>query len=138
MAIVGTVDVYYWPQPGADTSCLSIVGDATMPPLQNATTITSLSGTGWTTVTYWGCTPLPGADYLTTAQMATVDGSSFKSYRVNPWSQPCGESASEWASFNSFNSRPLHARGHTLAAAPNATKDGDLHPSTVTSGTFTL
>ncbi len=136
MVIVGTVDVYYWPEPGADTSCLSIIGNATMPLLQNATTTTtSLSYTGWTTVTYWGCIPEPGASYLTTAQMTTVDGLPFKSYMVNPWSAPCGAQASDWAY---FSSQSLQARGHTLAAAPNVTKDGDLHPITVTSGSFTL
>ena len=136
-AVVGTVDVYYWPQPGADTSCLSIIGTATMPPLQDATiTTTSLSDTGWTTVTYWGCTPPPGTVYLTTAEMTTVDGSSFKTYLVNPWSQPCGASASDWASFAAANT--LKARGHTLAAATNATNYGDPHPTIVTSGSSTL
>lgn len=107
-----------------------------MPPLQDATTTTtSLSYTGWTTITYWGCTPLPGTNYLTTAQMATVEGLSFKSYLVNPWSQPCGAEASIWASYDAYS---LKARGHTLASVPNVTKDGDPYPITIISGTFTL
>lgn len=139
--IVGTVDVYYWPEPDVDTSCLSIIGEATMPLLQDATTsILSLTGTGWTTETYWGCTAQSGfyqGSYLTIAQMTTIDGLSFKSFRINPWSAPCGAPASASAS-TSLIFHSLQGRGHTLAVAPNVTNNGDLNPITVTSGGFTL
>ena len=141
VAIAGTVDVYYWPEPDVDTSCLSIIEEASMPLLQDATiSTTSVSGTGWTTVTYWGCTAQTGfyqGSYLTTAQMATIDGLSFKSFLINPWSAPCGAPASPSAS-TSFSFHSLQGRGHTLAVAPNVTKYGDLNPITVTSGGFTL
>ena len=140
-AIVGTVDVYYWPEPDADTSCLSIVGEASTPLLRDATISTlSLSDTSWTTVTYWGCTAQTGfyqGSYLTTAQMATIDGLSFKSFRINPWSAPCGAPASASAS-TSLSFHSLQARENTLAVGPNVTKNGDLNPITVTSGGFTL
>ena len=140
-AIVGTVDVYYWPEPDVDTACLSIIGEATMPLLQDATISTlSITGTGWTTVTYWGCTAQTGfykGSYLTTAQMATIDGLSFKSFRINPWSASCGAPASASAS-TSLSFHSLQQRGHTLAVAPNVTKTGELNPITVTSGDFTL
>ena len=41
------VDVFYWPDPEADTSCLGIIGDAVHPPDYGATTHGS--------DTYWGC-----------------------------------------------------------------------------------
>lgn len=42
------VDVYYWLEPGADKSCLSIIGDEVNPVTDDATTESRL--------TCWGCT----------------------------------------------------------------------------------
>ena len=49
------VDVYYWPSPEADTSCLSIIGNNVHPPLDGATTRCP-RGTTTTSdcFTYWG------------------------------------------------------------------------------------
>ena len=43
------VDVYYWPSPQANTSCLNIIGTSVNPPTEGATT-----DDGYT---YWGYTP---------------------------------------------------------------------------------
>lgn len=45
------VDVYHWPEPEADDSCLSIIGDESMHPVDWGAT----TNTGWN-FTYWGCT----------------------------------------------------------------------------------
>ena len=41
---VGGVDIYFWPDPSRDTSCLSIVGNATNPPMHDASTSTIYGG----------------------------------------------------------------------------------------------
>ena len=53
------VDVYYWPSPDADTSCLKTIGDSVRPPLEGATTSCPpgalYTGTGTSYCnTYWG------------------------------------------------------------------------------------
>jgi hypothetical protein len=51
---IGNVDVYYWPEVGADTACLSIIGNVAFPIDHGATTESDING--WPISTYWGCT----------------------------------------------------------------------------------
>jgi len=82
----GNIDIYYWPEVNASTSCLNIVGNDTYPLDYGATT----DATG----TYWGCT---GQDstLTKTASVTTVSGHPMKAYINNPWSSnPCTSSPS--------------------------------------------
>ena len=63
------VDVYYWPQTSANTSCLSIIGPTASPPLAGATTSNG--------VTYWG-SPM-------TMMLTTINGITFKMPLDDPW-----------------------------------------------------
>ena len=80
-----SIDIYYWPEAQADTSCLSIIGNSTNPSMQGATTSDG--------IIYWGCTvqtPTSGQTYVTTATLTTLGSVSIKVPRINPWSsQPC-------------------------------------------------
>ena len=91
------VDIYYWPEPDVDTSCLSIVGDIVNPLGFGATTISDGP-------TYWGCTPktpltvynaeaeVGGPDngeivqsIITTALLVNYGSIRYKEYVINPW-----------------------------------------------------
>ena len=111
------VEIYYWPDADANTSCLSIIGDSIHPWDYGATTTTS---TDYGSIfelwgnskieTYWGCTKtftntIEEVDYtssslvagiLTTAVMMNIEGFKFKSSKFNPWEadQPCPETFS--------------------------------------------
>ena len=61
------VDVYYWPQTSANTSCLSIIGPTPSPPLAGATTSNGL--------TYWGSTMV----------LTAINGITFKMPLEDPW-----------------------------------------------------
>ena len=91
----GIVDLYYWPEPDADTSCLSIITQA-IEPLDYGATIGDR--------TYWGCTGLTtltgtvGGTLITTtfetstvvAEITSVGSLLTKIYWYNPWSSgPC-------------------------------------------------
>ena len=149
--VVGDVDIYFWPDPDRNTSCLSIIGDATNPPMQEASTRTVYgpfyNNSLYTTV-YWGCSAghsNSGGSFVTTAVLATTGSLSVKQYLFNPWSsQPC--SAEALRSISSI-SQPLKARGpqvsnHVhLKSLPDSlgiTQNSDLLRATVTSGNFTL
>ena len=72
------VDVYYWPQPSVNTSCLSIIGPTPSPPLAGATTSNG--------VTYWGSTETdPPYSYLMTMILTAVNGITFKMPLQDPW-----------------------------------------------------
>ena len=110
-----TVDLFYWPQPDADDSCLDVVGTEVRPMDFDATTKTNVAsytygGTLTSVVfntTYWGCSarhPVSGASIITTATVAFTDNvgdnythSKSRSERVplmNPWSvSDCVDSA---------------------------------------------
>ena len=152
------VDVYYWPEPGADTSCLSIIGDNVNPLTQGATT----DSTG----TYWACTAqnpttdileasYVGSTYIwisamtvrsiiTTAQMASVGPITFKQSLYNPWSPPAclsmaSSSPKPAASVGAQGLHAsIHARGHSLVLPASVTQENGLPVSTVVSGQFTL
>ena len=138
------VDVYYWPDPAADDSCLGIIGDSILPPDHGATTDTELIQT------YWGCTisaavTEPDAvSILTTARLMITGSLSWKAYEPNPWSPlptPClNETKTLRPILSSSNSTKhtrgaLYARGHSLVASTDQ-NGGPI--STVVSGDFTF
>lgn len=136
---VDLVDVYYWPSPHANTSCLSIIGDGESDLAVGATTENS--------EIYWACTSWnsaqgqsgPGSPVIIkTATLANIASLTFRSYLYNPWIKiPCESSTvSPSTSLNSEGKRDgagqfLHPRGHSLVA-PN------VSVSTAVLGDFTL
>lgn len=143
------VDVYYWPDPDANTSCLSIVGNTVNPLLYGATSSVTKPYYALTasTITYWGCTaldPLSGQSYITTARLTNIGTVTIKEPMVNPWSAPsCIEKPSALPSPNtSIEARGLHAsihaRAHSLVLLPNLTQSDGRLASTVVMGDFTL
>ena len=83
------VDVYYWPSPEANTSCLNIIGTSVNPPTEGATT--SLG------YTYWGYTPTDANIYkqvVTTMVYTSINGIYFKMPMSNPWESRPGASTS--------------------------------------------
>ena len=136
------VDVYYWPEPGSDTSCLSIIGNVTNPPLYGATTASD--------GVYWGCTGLDGS-FVTTATITIFGpGLTVKESLINPWSSlPCGSHipTSTYPSLLSLkdkgisasgSSPRMYARGHTLVPPVNTTDSNGLPVSTVVTAGYTL
>ena len=130
------VDVYYWPESGSDTSCLSIVGNVTTPSLDGATTASD--------GVYWGCTARDGK-FVQTATLSSIGPITFKQSLFNPWvSQPCGSISpnTQDTNFQSVHNRDLphrfHARGHSLVLPPNITQNDGLRASTVVTAGFTL
>ena len=132
----GNVQVFYWPEPDPNTSCLSIVGDMVYPVNYGATT----NGPD----TYWGC--VKGGKTTTTATLTTQLGVSYKIYSINPWSsQPCPEPTITPAVpvkemiISSHSTSTYHAnvraRGHTIVVPTNE-KGSPI--TTAVSGTFTL
>ena len=150
--VVDKVDVYFWPEPGADTSCQSIIGDEVSSVADGATT--DKFGE-----VYWGCTatlapedranPNISTTIYTTATLTSVASMQFKTYLYNPWDESqCGNDSKSSsndtrattvaaASFSNFTRtsaiqrRPsLRPRAHSLAAGPNV--------SIATVGTHTL
>ena len=151
--IVGNVDIYYWPEPNMDTSCLSIIGNSSFPVMQGATTSIVrdvFSNRSMGENYYWGCTAQDLASkgsIITTAVVAfQIGGYSFKSSVLNPWSPPpCSVEASPASISLSLEARvdhhrhaAVHARGHSLVVPSNKTQNSSHLPSTVTSGSFTL
>lgn len=154
------VDIYYWPEPGTNTSCLSVVGTSINPLYYGATT-----GSG---PAYWGCTAKdpttstlismlgsPGTEQvwttvmdpqsiITTARITEVNSLTFKIPLVNPWSPPaCAGVTSAIANPStstpqSVAQKSIHARGHSLVIGSSITQDDGLPVSTVVSGSFTL
>ena len=133
------VDVYYWPEPNADTSCQSIIGDEVSRADTGATTDDSGN-------VYWGCTSwLPRDEIVgtdsstiwTTATLTSVAALQFKAYIYNPWQEsPCGNVSVSLSSISNRTTgiltRPasIQPRGHSLVAPNNA--------STTVLGSFTL
>lgn len=155
------VDVYYWPEPDSNTSCLSVVGDEVHPLDYGATTDMGL--------TYWGCTAAnpktstttsyingPSGNivstttittvqsFITTAQITMVGSITFKQSLVNPWS-PAGcieetstvSSASVPAATHTSHAL-IQARSYSLLISSSVTQADGLPVSTVVSGSFTL
>ena len=126
------VDVYYWPEPGSDTSCLSIVGNVTDPPLFGATS-------GFHEA-HWGCTASDG-QYVTTAILSSIGPISFKESLFNPWSsQPCSievTPATATVEPRNFPAR-VQVRGHSLLLPSNVTHSMGSPANTAVVDGFTL
>ena len=150
--VVDKVDVYFWPEPNADTSCQSIIGEEVSSVADGATT-DELGRV------YWGCTatvspedrvnPNSSTTIYTTATLTSVASMQFKTYLYNPWDgSVCGNesksssndirattvAASSFSNFtrtSAIERRPsLRPRAHSLVAGPNI--------STAIVGTHTL
>lgn len=153
--VVDKVDVYFWPEPNADTSCQSIIGEEVSSVADGATT-DDLGNV------YWGCTatlspedrvyPNSSTTIFTTATLTSVASMQFKTYLYNPWDESqCGNgskssssetrvttvaalSASSFSNFtrtSAVERRPsLRPRANSLVAGPNI--------STAIVGTHTL
>ena len=83
------VDVYYWPSPEANTSCLNIIGTSVNPPTEGATTRDHY--------TYWGYTPTDAnidTQIVTTMVYTSINGIYFKMPMSNPWESKPGASTS--------------------------------------------
>ena len=135
------VELYYWPDTNANTSCLSIIGDG-LNPWDYGATITSSTkygGRGWKPVmTYWGCTTTRSVSYspwastyiTTVAVMTSNNGFTWKSYSHNPWapSQPCTGSSlgSRAHSDNSIHQSAIMVRARSLISADPAKRSGGL------------
>lgn len=130
------VDLYYWPEPDSDQSCLSIVGDSVRPLDYGATTEGS--------TTYWACnwTQSSTTGVLPTAQITTVGSLTVKISSYNPWSSsPCvvNEPGSQNQSLKARDGyASVYRRAHSLIIPTSITQADGLPISTVISGNFTL
>ena len=126
------VDLFYWPEPDSDTSCLSIIGDTVRPIDYGATTKVGM--------TYWGCTV--STMTFTTAHITTVGSLAVKVSDFSPWSTPiCDEDKAESQSLNQSSPSSyasVHRRAHSLIVPTPTTQVDGLPISTVVSGGFTL
>ena len=126
------VDLFYWPEPDSDTSCLSIIGDTVRPIDYGATTKVGM--------TYWGCTV--STMTFTTAHITTVGSLAVKVSDFSPWSTPiCDEDKAESQSLNQsspISYASVHRRAHSLIVPTPTTQVDGLPISTVVSGGFTL
>ena len=79
------VDVYYWPSPNADTSCLNIVGEENKldPPLDGATTSCKTPVQPDICWTYWGY--VENGQTKTTEVYTSINGVTWKMPYNNPW-----------------------------------------------------
>ena len=151
------VELFYWPEPDANTSCLSIIGDDIRPVDYGASTTSWSVGTITSALTYWGCKPQVVATYDTlhsssftftdvikTAVITTIGPLTVKVYASDPWSpSPCTQSDDVSRGSNKSvqvrdQHAPVHARGHTLVIPSSVTQANGLPVSTMVSGDFTL
>lgn len=157
---VKNVDIFYWPEAEADTSCLSIVGDAVNPLALGASS--SFEGGA----TYWGCTPKSGPmtmhnpqvapqhhpfpvmqvyDVITTAVVVNYGTLKFKEWVVNPWkSIDCDDQKAQHLSQASVlgidrrdEPRNMSARRPSMSML-SITQDDGSPIRTAVSGKFTL
>ena len=148
------VDVYYWPDPDANSSCLSIVGESVRPIDYGATT-----DSRYPYDIYWGCTAKDPDTFLiteynygtiqtiqtafnsilTTAVITSIGSVTFKSSLFNPWSlAPCISEPSVTQSLINHTQPSIQARGHSLIIQSSFPQNSGLPVSTVVSGGFTL
>ena len=149
------VDIYYWPEPDVDLSCLTTIGGSVRP-LDYGATVTKISTPNgydglWhaSTETYWACNttdPLfPGTTFtdLTTAIVTTIGHLAVKVPLFNPWDpSPCvenntGSQASNQSLKIHDGHAPIRGRDHTLIIPSSITQNG-LPVSTIVSEGFTL
>ena len=132
------VDLYYWPEPDTDTSCLSIIGGSVRP-LDYGATKVSVSVLHQLTqkvdiVTYWGCTH--SRETITTAKISTIGSLTVKLSAFNPWSSaPCSQE--DTVSQASEVKMKPRAPDHSLMIPSSITQKIDSLVSVVSDG-FTL
>ena len=148
------VDLYYWLEPDANLSCLSIIGKSSNLPLEYGATTSIDYGS---TQLYWGCNATssgtiegePGVSttrtyVLTTAEITTIGSLSVKVSSISPWSSsPCleGDAGSQPSnqSIKVHDKRAsIYAREHSLFVPSSVTQADGLPVSTLVSGNFTL
>lgn len=145
----GIVDLYYWPEPDADTSCLSIITQA-IEPLDYGAIIDHR--------TYWGCTGLTsvveiidGTSKTTTfeastvvAEITSIGSLLTKIFWYSPWSSgPCiqDEKISRNANTSVWvhdRSASIHAGDHSVILPDPLTQKNDPSMSTTVLDGFTL
>ena len=149
--VAGTVDVYYWPEANASTSCLDVIGTYVNPLTYGATIDTTGGWNYWSIPgpvsltssreTYWGCTVKDGGQltYMQTAVMGHVDDIIYKEILVNPWSPPAcvGSAAATPSPKNGASSQQaqIRARAHSLVQNSTNSNDGSPVTTAVLSGT---
>lgn len=130
----GNVDVYYWPEANASTSCLDIVGN-TIHPLDYGAT-TDADGI------YWGCTG-QDSSLTKTAHLEIVNTNTHKIFEKSPWSSdPCSgpplSKSKPTTSTRTDNLRPeVLARAHALITK-SSIQNLTLPIVTAVVGNFTL
>ena len=130
------VDVYYWPDPGADTSCTSLIGSEINPP--------DIGGTTDDEGVHWDCTrPHSAGDWLDvfplkTATILSIGSLTFKASLRDPWLPPlsCLGTTSTSKDIDPFD--PILARGHSLIIPPSETQENGMRATTVVTQGFTL
>ena len=144
------VDLYYWPEPDANLSCLSTIGESVRPLDYGATTTIISVFPPATTQTYWACNTtnpeFPGSTVagLWTASVSNIGSLAVKVPLYNPWSPSlCIEDKNRSQGLNRSvkyrDGHPsIHARDHSLLIPSSITQTGSLPVSTVVSGDFTL
>lgn len=76
------VDIYYWPSPEANKTCLEIMGSSASPLLQGATYDSRMS------ISYWGYSitgPNLENSVVTSMVYTSIGGIHFKLAAYNPW-----------------------------------------------------
>lgn len=138
---VQNVDIYYWPKPIVNTSCLSIVGGSVRPVDYGATTTVWNVGTITSTEVYWDCKPKTSGDPIWTAEIRTIGSLRVKVYLSDPWSRsPCTETdaVSQGSAETYAQHATLQARDHTLIIPSSISHNGSIPVTTMVSGNFTL
>ena len=144
------VDVYYWPDPSADTSCLSIIGSDVVPLNGGAQT----DGAG---IVYWAASTNLYDIYVptvTTAIITTINGIVVKEAVKNPWdASPSITTTRPVSNMMKRNHLSVHPRafnplyGRELGTGGNSSlgtgvtasaRASELTGSTAVSGDFTF
>lgn len=150
-----TVDLYYWPEPDANLSCLSIIGESVRPLDYGATTFIVVERYSDYTGLYWGCESTlthpfemegftSSTTVYTTAEITTIGSLTVKMSLTSPWSSsPCvNDDAGPQGLNNSIKVREeyasVYARSHSLIVPSSVTQENGLPVSTLVSGDFTL
>lgn len=130
------VDVYYWPDPGADTSCTSLIGSAINPPDIGATT--DNQGVHWDCSTPHGGGFLLDQIPLKTATITSIGSLTFKAILRDPWLPPLSCLGTTSSSKDIDPSDLILARGHSLIIPPSETQENGMRATTVVRQGFTL
>ena len=130
------VDVYYWPEPNADTSCLSIIGSDVIP--LNVGAQTDEEG-----VVYWAASTNLYDIYVptvTTALITTINGVVVKEAIANPWdASPSITTTRPVSNIKKRNPLSVHPRafnplhGRELGADRNTSLDTGVTASAIAS-----